>query len=182
MTPFTPPAQKRLKIFHVAFAGIWLSSAITVALVSSLLGAPDDREMLGIHRTAKFIDDFILIPAANGTWVTGLLYSVKTRWGWFRYRWITVKWAIALSGIVIGTFVLGPALNALPALVGQLGAPAFDHPDYLLSRTVLLCVAPFQVATLLLACSLSILKPWTDRKATSARAPDVVGRGKELTV
>ncbi len=160
MKPFSPRAQKRLKVLHITFAGIWLSSAITLAMISWLMSAADDMEMLGVHRTTKFIDDLILIPAANGTWVTGLLYSLKTRWGWFRYRWVAVKWAVALSGILVGTFVLGPSLNALPVLVRQSGSAAFGDPAYLTSRSVLLWVAPFQVATLLLACSLSVLKPW----------------------
>ncbi len=160
MKPFSPRGQKRLKILHITFAGTWLSSAVTLALVSWLLSASDDIEMLGVHRTTKFIDDFILIPAANGTWITGLLYSLKTRWGWFRYRWVVVKWAVALSGILVGTFVLGPSLNSLPVLVRQLGPAAFADPAYVFGKTVLLCVAPFQVATLLLACCLSVLKPW----------------------
>ncbi len=164
MKAFGPRGQKRLKILHIAFAGTWLSSAVTLALVTWLLSASDDMEMLGVHRTTKFIDDFILIPAANGTWITGLLYSLKTRWGWFRYRWVVVKWAVALSGILVGTFVLGPSLNVLPALVRELGPAAFADPAYLAGRRVLLCVAPFQVATLLLACCLSVLKPW-DRAA-----------------
>ncbi len=170
MKPFGPQAQKWLKVCHIAFAGTWLASAITIALVSSLLSSDDGMQMLGIHRTAKFVDDFILIPAANGTWVTGLLFSLKTRWGWFKHRWIPVKWAIAISGIVVGTFVLGPNLNALPAMVRELGATAFAHPKYLSSRNVILYLGSFQVATLLLACSLPVLKPWGahNRNARSA--------------
>ena len=169
MKPFDVYAQKWLKVCHVVFGGTWLSSAIIVALVCCFLSAVDGREMLGIHRTAKFIDDFILIPAANGTWVTGLLYSLKTRWGFSRYRWIVVKWTIALSGIVVGTFVLGPSLNALPAMVRESGAAALTDPMYVASRKVVLYVGAFQVATLLVACSLSILKPWGDHARRPAR-------------
>ncbi len=180
MKSFGPRAQKCLKIVHIACAGTWLSTAITIALVSWLVSADDHRQVLGIHQTTKFIDDFILIPAANGTWITGLLYSLKTRWGWFRYPWVVVKWTIAVSGIVVGTFVLGPALNTLPETVRLFGSAAFTDPRYQASRSVLLYVGPFQVATLLVACSLSVLKPWTGRGRTAA--PRSAIDGSEVAV
>ncbi len=82
---------------------------------------------------------------------------------------------MAVSGIVLGTFVLGPSLNALPETVRRLGPEAFAHPTYLSSKTILLCLGPLQVATLLTACSLSVLKPWGDRNRTPARKSNDVG-------
>ncbi len=171
MKPFTPQAQRWLKLFHIFFAGLWLSSSITIALLTSLVSADEGTELLGIHRATKFIDDFVLIPAANGTWVTGLLYSLKTRVGWLKHRWVAIKWAIAISGILIGTFVLGPSLNALPALAGRLGTQALTSRDYRSSVGVLLYVSPLQVTMLLVALCFSVLKPALRGSRTPARSP-----------
>ena len=60
-----------------------------------------------------FIDIFILTPVAVITLLTGLMYSLCTRWGFFQHGWIIYKWIITLFIIVTGTFYLGPMVEKL---------------------------------------------------------------------
>jgi len=42
-----------------------------------------------------------------------VVYSIFTNWGWFKHKWITVKWCINAFGMVLGTFWLGQWVNTL---------------------------------------------------------------------
>ncbi len=158
MTLLSSRAQRWLKAAHLTFAGLWLAGATILLLVTVVLEAVDGRQLYGIHQTAKFIDDFVIIPAAMCTLLSGVCYSLATRWGWFKHGWITAKWIITVAGILVGTFALGPSLNALPPMAESLGLGALSDEQYQLRRAILLLGAPLQVGSLLLAVFLSVLK------------------------
>jgi len=40
--------------------------------------------------------------AAIGSFLTGLLYSHLTNWGYLKHYWIIVKWVFTITFIVIG--------------------------------------------------------------------------------
>ena len=51
------------------------------------------------------VDEYFLIPGGIGIVVTAILYGTITKWGFFKHKWITVKWIltvllIAIAGIV----------------------------------------------------------------------------------
>lgn len=72
------------------------------ALLNFACKAGEGAGLYGINLSMKFVDDWIIIPGAMGSLLTGVLYTVFTRWGWFKHRWITVKWAITIFGILFG--------------------------------------------------------------------------------
>ncbi len=87
--------------------------------------------------SSKFIDDFIIIPGAMGCLLTGLIYSVFTNWGWFKYNWIIVKWCINIYGVIFGTFWLGPWLNSLLSISKTEGMLGFSNMTYLHNQEML---------------------------------------------
>ena len=84
--------KRWLKGFHVTFACLWVGGGLTLTLMQLAMHATTGGELYGIDRSMKFIDDFIIIPGALGSLLTGLLYSLFTNWGFFKHNWITVKW------------------------------------------------------------------------------------------
>ena len=149
-----------LKGLHIFFAAIWVGGGVSLILMQTSLTADSGGMLFGIDRSMKFIDDFIIIPGAFGSLLTGLLYALFTNWGFFKHRWVTVKWIVNVGGILFGTFFLGPWLNAMPELSGRLGLAALSDPIYLHSKAMNMYFAPFQVGTLIAAVFLSTLKPW----------------------
>ena len=137
-------------------------SAAGFCLVLMQMGLKADRggTLHGIDVSMKFIDDFIIIPGAFGSLITGLIYALFTNWGFFKYRWITVKWIINVGGILFGTFYLGPWLNSMPLISAKLGLEALSDPAYLYNKTMNSWFGPVQVATLIFAAFISVLKPW----------------------
>jgi len=152
--------QKWLKAFHVFFVTVWVGGAIANTLMSLFLEANDGILLYGINLSIKFVDDFLVIPGAVGTFFSGILFSLYTKWGWFKHRWIIVKWIIAIFGVIFGTFFLGPWINSLPPISKIEGLQAFSNVNYMHNQTMLYIWGTFQALTLVFAVFVSVLKPW----------------------
>ena len=159
--------QKWLKCFHVIFAGIWVGAGACLTLKQFFIHPTDGMALYGTTSTLKFIDDFVIIPAAVGCLLTAFIYSIWTKWGWFKHNWITVKWGINIFGVLFGSFFLGPWLNALPPLAKTQGLAAINDATFVHNTKMLLIFGTFQAATLIFACFLSVLKPWKKRESTT---------------
>ena len=164
MKKFSAKGQKWLKCFHILFASLWVGGAIAITLMSFTMKATDGMQLYGIDLSKKFVDDFIIIPGGVGSFLTGLMYSIFTNWGWFKHKWITTKWAINLFGLIFGTFWLGPWLNGMPPISKMEGLAAQANPVYTHNMNMLYLWGTFQLATVLFALFISVLKPWKRRK------------------
>ena len=154
-----------LKSFHLLFAGLWLGAAVSLLLLNAFLTGLPAHELHGLDRAMRFIDDYVIIPGAMGSLFTGLVYSIWTNWGFFTYRWVTVKWAITLFGVLFGTFFLGPWLNGMEEISGRIGGAALADPVYLHNKAMNMWGALLQVAGLAAAVAVSVVKPWGKGKA-----------------
>ncbi len=160
MFKLSPKSQKWLKILHLIFVSAWVGTAICLTSMLATLDAKSGQELLGYLKAMKFIDDFIIIPAAMSCLLTGLLYSTVTHWGFFKHHWITIKWIITVSSILFGTFWLGPWLNSLLPMADRLGLAAFADAEFVRIYHLDMRFGILQVAALLFAVVLSVLKPW----------------------
>ena len=164
MKKMSPRGQRWLKSFHVFFNCLWVGAAFSLALGQFFLNPSDGMELYGATLTMKFIDDFVIIPGALGSLLTGLIYSLFTGWGWFKHNWVAVKWVINVGGVIFGTFWLGPWLNSLPPLAQEKGLAALGDPVFTANRTNLLVFGTLQALTVIFAAFISVLKPWKGRK------------------
>ena len=156
--------QRWLKVFHLFSACLWVGAAVVLSVKQFFVRPADGGELYGITSTMDFVDIFIIIPGAIGVLLTGLIYSIWTNWGWFKHRWITVKWIICAYGVAFGTYPLGPWMSGLAKISKEKGLAALSDPTYLHNRTMLYCFGTFQVATLIFAVFVSVLKPWEAKK------------------
>lgn len=152
--------QRWLKFLHVLSGGVWVGTALALSTQLFFIRPSSGEELQGILSTLDFIDLFVLVPGAIGTLLTGLAYSLWTDWGWFRHRWVTVKWIICLYGVCFGTYPLGPWLSGLARIAGEMGLAAYADPGFLSNRALLMIFGPFQAATLVFAFYLSFFRPW----------------------
>ena len=78
-------------------------------LVLRLAWIPSSQtDPYALDRAAGLINDWIVIPAALGALFTGLLESWLTPWGFFRHRWVTVKWIATVTVIVASPLITAP--------------------------------------------------------------------------
>ncbi|VFQ44415.1 hypothetical protein [Desulfoluna butyratoxydans] len=153
--------QNMLKAVHLIAAGLWLSSVIIIAVMPYVSKGISSGEALYMYNLIfHFIDMKILTPAAVVTLITGLLYSLFTRWGFFKHGWLIYKWAATLAIILSGTFYLGPMVTQSMVISELKGMAALQDPVYLHGLTVGAWAAGINTLLLGLAVVFSIYKPW----------------------
>jgi hypothetical protein len=119
----------------------------------------EDAAFAMLNTIYHFIDFKILTPAAIGTFITGLIYSLFTKWGFFKHGWIIYKWIITLALILIGTFYLGPITNDLVHLSTKLGIAALNNKEFITIWNICFWAGIINSLLLLSVFLLSILKP-----------------------
>lgn len=164
MKKFGAQGQRILKIFHLITACLWVGGAIALNLMGLMLGpAESGPELLGYDLARKFVDDLIIIPGAMGCLISGLLISWLTPWGFFKHRWVAVKWVLTVACILFGTFYLGPKINGQPPISQELGLAALSDPLYVANRFNNALGGGLQVLAILFMLAISVLKPWKKR-------------------
>jgi hypothetical protein len=114
----------------------------------------------GILASVKAIDDIVVVGGAIGCLFTGLVYSLMTPWGFFKFRWITVKWISTVLLILFGTFFLGPWLNEMTHISANEYALALTNPQYLYDEKMNMTWGSIQFGVNILLVIISVLKPW----------------------
>ena len=151
--------QRWLKSLHLVLVCAWMGGALSLVLAQAVLARLGGQEVGGVHLVMKLIDDWVIIPGAMGCLVTGLLYSVWTKWGFFRHGWVTAKWVLTIAQIFFGTFWLGPWLNANVELARLTGSAVATHPVFLHNAQSNLIGGTIQGTLLVGMIGLSIFKP-----------------------
>jgi flagellar biosynthesis protein FliQ len=165
MKPLGSTARTWLKSIHAVFAAIWTGAGVCMILLMVGGNPATGGELHGINSALKLIDDFVIIPAAIGSLLTGLLISLLTRWGFFKYHWVTVKWVVTVAIILSGTFLLGPWLNGMEAISESERMAALTNPTYRYNQQMLLMIGSLQPVALVFLIILSLFKPWMRKKS-----------------
>jgi len=149
-----------LKIVHIFFFVIWIGGGLGLIALMFLAvpAAPDDIYMK--FRSMQVIDDYIIIPGALGSLAAGFVYGIWTGWGFFKHKWITVKWVMTTVQILFGTFALGPWLNKNVEITHQLRGTALSNSDFINNTAHIQLWGSVQVLLLLFMLVISVLKPW----------------------
>lgn len=154
-----------LKGFHIFFCCAWIGTGLSMMLLSFVKGhTPNGDELYAVNASIKLLDDFLIIPAAFGSLITGLLLCWLTNWGFFKFTWVIVKWISTIAQIIFGTFWLGPWTNGAAAVSDAERALALQNPTYLYFREMNNFFGSIQVMLLIVVVFISVLKPWGKTK------------------
>ncbi|BAZ22676.1 hypothetical protein NIES4073_35630 [Kalymmatonema gypsitolerans NIES-4073] len=149
---------------HVAFGGIWFGTALCmIAIALSNRNTPNGDELYAINSVMKLLDDFVIIPSATLSLITGGLLCWLTIWGFFKHYWVIVKWIATVALIVTGTIWLGPWTNAITAISAAERIQALQNPLYVFDQNGVLVGAIIQTSCVLAIIGISVLKPWGRR-------------------
>lgn len=141
--------KKWLLLVHLIFSSIMLGGAVIFLVLSIVATNTTDESIFSACYTVMHVLSQTSVRASTiGTIVTGVLLSVWTHWGLFRYYWVIAKEVLTLVAIVVGP--IGMYLWTLPAGAGDLGAMWTGIILQLISLASIFC--------------LSVLKPWGKRK------------------
>ena len=168
MRKFIDNGRRWLLTFHVFFASVWVGTAISMNLIILLKATPPSWEELYIFiLSVKLLDDFLIIPSTIGILVTGLLISMTTKWGFFKFNWVKAKWMITAALIISGVFWLFPWLNNMATISNAQNQMLLQESNYMYYRTMLLIFGSIQILALVNMILLSMFKPGNKNRKTT---------------
>lgn len=157
--------KRIVKCIHIFFVCTWIGAGISMLLLGfAKEHITNGDELYAINYSMKIIDDYIVIPSAFGTLITGLFFSWFTQWGFFKFYWIIVKWITIIAQILFGSFFLGPWLNGAEAIADAERIQALQNQTYLYFSQMNIYFGILQVLLLVLVVFVSVYKPWGKRQ------------------
>ncbi|MEU2285130.1 DUF2269 family protein [Streptomyces sp. NPDC013178] len=168
------PARRASLVVHVVASAGWLG--LTLGLLGLGIAATTTGSAATVEasvRAMKLFADWLLLPVAFLTLLSGLVLSLGTPWGLARHHWVHTKFWLTLATTTATVFVLRPAVNSAVTAVAA-GGPLPDAGDVLFGPIVSLSAYVFMTV-------ISVLKPWgpTRRgRRLRAAARTTVGAGR----
>ncbi|GAB2871237.1 membrane protein [Streptomyces deserti] len=147
------PARRASLAVHAAASAGWLG--LSLGLLALGITATTTGSAVTVEasvRAMKLFADWLLLPVAFLTLLSGLLLSLGTPWGLARHRWVCTKFWLTLATTTATVFALRPGVNSAVAAVTA-GGPLPDAGDVLFGPVVSLSAYVFMTV-------ISILKPW----------------------
>ncbi|MFF7895455.1 DUF2269 domain-containing protein [Streptomyces sp. NPDC007907] len=146
-------ARRAVLVVHVTASACWLGLTLgLLALGTTAATTGSDVTVAASVRAMQLFADWLLLPVALLTLLSGLVLSLGTVWGLARYRWVYTKFWLTLATTTATVFALRPAVHAAVASVAA-GGPLPDAGDVLFGPVVSLSAYVFMTA-------ISVLKPW----------------------
>lgn len=165
MKKLSPQGVKILKMFHLFFAILWIGGGLALVILFFSVNPANGDELYMKSRIVQIIDDYLIIPGAMASLLIGIIYGIWTNWGFFKYKWIIVKWIMTVLQILFGTFVLGPWVNENVEIASTLRDAAMDDATLLHNVKMSQIWGTVQVAILVITfIVISVQKPWKPKK------------------
>lgn len=149
---------------HVATAAIWVGVALAMVLMAfANLKTTNGDELYAVNAMVKMLDDFVVIPMAIASVLTGTLLCWLTVWGFFKFYWVMTKWIATTMLITFGTLWLGPWVNSMTAIADTERTKALTNPLFMFDIHGVITGGSIQLICLLAIIAISIIKPWGKR-------------------
>lgn len=159
MKTLSPNGMKILKITHIVCSTMWIGGVM--ALVCIMLGSkPFSQEM--IYMAAKdhlVIDIWFLIPGGVGIVITALLYSIFTKWGFVKHRWVAIKWILTIILVIIGKLYMGIIIEKNMAYAERIMTEGITSEPFYTNVTNVAIAGIIQLVLFAVVLILSVVKP-----------------------
>jgi hypothetical protein len=167
-----PPVRRFVLTAHVACSVGWLG-AVAGFLVLSIAGLTSHSAEIvrAAYLAMNLIGQFLIVPLSLAALVSGLVQSLGTHWGVFRYYWVTAKFALTVGATLLLVLHQFTAVAGAAGLVSGVSANSVRDAELRRVGIQLVADASLAIGVLLTATALSVYKPWGRMSsATSARA------------
>ena len=145
---------------HIATGGLWFGTALcSVALAVSIVLLNPVDEIHGINLARNFLGQYIIVPAAVFSVITGVLLCSFTSWGLFKHYWVIAKQLATLLLIMLGSIWLGSMTKEMTALSEVGRSQVLQNPDYLSLQNTVTLGGALQTLALLAVIIVSTVKP-----------------------
>lgn len=164
--------RKTVLLFHIVVGGSWFGLDVAMAvLVFTAIGTDSAAVRAHTLQSLKLITVWPMFSAAALSLVTGILLGLGSKYGLFRYWWVTIKLGLNL---VLVTLVL-TALRGEVASAANLGAQLAGGADAEWNFSNMIYPPIVSPTALTIAFLLAVFKPWgriRRRAMTSSASQD----------
>jgi hypothetical protein len=157
----TPNGRQWLKSTHLIVSVIWLGAAISMNVLRAVWIPAADTDLYAVDHSIALIDNWVVVPMAWLSLLTGLFESWLTHWGFFKYRWVTVKWIVTVAMMIFAPLFISQWDRSIVAISKVEGLLALQNPVYLQDRQLYTISGVAFIVALTLLSLISSLKPWT---------------------
>ncbi len=164
MAKLTVKQKQWLIATHVIIGSIWFGTALCMVLISiQNRSTTDGTALYTLNTILKYLDDYVVIPAASLSLFSGAILCTFTIWGFFKHYWVIAKWIATVTLIVTGTIWLGPWVNAMTAISEAERIRAWENPLFVFDQQAALWGGAIQTLCILGMIVVSFVKPWGRR-------------------
>ena len=162
--------QGLLSLHIIVSVGLLGSDAALLALsVAGARGAPG----VAVYPAALLVGQWLLLPLAALSLLTGVAQGLLTPWGVVRYHWTLLKLVLNTAGLTLAWLVLLPSLHAA-ANQAQGALHAVSGRD----RLGLVRNSSAAITVLVVTVLLSVFKPFG--RIAARRPPRTAGAGRAV--
>ena len=159
MLQLNPTGTKILKILHLLVVMTWAVSIIAM-WVLSWISYDTGQELFMYYKCMVWIDRFLTVPAAILSIGTGIFYGLLTPWGFFKQRWIIVKWIVCGVVILLASLVFYLACQHAYSTILQNYDASLNNNQVLTSLKMARDASFYQAIALIFLVVISVFKPW----------------------
>jgi hypothetical protein len=152
----SPGLRKAALTAHVMSSIGWFG-AVSAFLALALAGmlSPDRELVRAAYLVMGLTTWFVIVPLALVSGLSGVISSLGTRWGLFRYYWVLMKLAIT----IFATFVLLEHTKAINLLTATAEKAAVLGANLGGARREMVVASSLALVVLLVLTLLSVYKP-----------------------
>lgn len=158
-TAMTPALRKLNLTAHVAFSVAFIGAVASfLALSIAGLTSQDAETVRGAYLSMNLIGQFVIVPLCFAALLTGIVQSLGTEWGLFRYYWVLLKLTLTVGSTVLLLVHQFMAVARAASLVSAAAAGTLPSVGHL--GTELVTKAGLATVVLIVITTISIYKPW----------------------
>ena len=167
---------KWLRFLHLISAGIWFGGAVCVGGLAVFCFLSGDPQTLSAG--APFIPKLfanLISYMAIFTLIQGFIYGFFTNWGFFKYRWLLLKWILVVAIIPF----TATSIMQTGAAIRHANQGMFENA-FASGESVLLLIA-CQIVILLVIMFLSVFKPGRKNHSDKQKLYNAIAEGPKPT-
>lgn len=152
-----PPALRKFALMvHVTASVGWFGAvAVFFALAVAGLTSPDAQMVRAAYLAMGLSTWYVIVPLALAALLTGVVSSLGTQWGLFRYYWVLVKLLITM----LATIILLIHTQPISFLAGVATKTTVFSADLFRLQIQMVVAAGATLLVLLVLTALSVYKP-----------------------
>lgn len=164
MKKIGPNGMKWLKIIHVFLVVLFFGGILSsVTLNLHIDFTKYDEAYLG-YKNIVLISDHVVRWGAIGTLLVGFIYGFFTNWGFFKHRWVGVKFVLYIIQTIVGIFIVDKLMVANLELLESQKELALSNPVFIRNHEIRQYAVFFQVAVTIFVFIISYIRPWRKKK------------------